>query len=229
MDDIWGHLEAALWTYLGKAADFCLAALSAAGGKAVELAAVVAGWVVRFAAWLASVPLWISAPCAVLLIGLVACYLLRQSLYDRLLVYHDVRFTRRGYARRVFSVRRGAVHEVVEAMAREVALPGRFREVAVYEAVPGRYLVAYGPAGGMVEDLRAYRRDRRAGLSAMAGDLIRHFRVNARMLHPDGELRALFAVLDARDPDFAACRPALPGETEKKTARGVTRAVDVQA
>jgi len=225
VDDLWGHLETALWAFLGKAGDFCLGVLAAAGRKALELLALVAGWVEALAAKLAAVPLWLSIPCGLLCAAALAAYLLRQRLYDRLLVYHDVRLTRRGFSRREFAVARGAVHETVTAMVREVPLPGRIREAAVYEAVPERYLVVFGPAGGTAHDVRLYRRDLRAGLFAMGEDLIRHFRANARMQHPDGELRALFAALDARDADFAVCRPALPGEVAKKTARGVTRAV----
>ena len=224
MDDLWGHLETALWAFLGKAADFCIGVLAAAGRKAVELLALVAGWGEALAAKLAAVPLWLSIPGGLLCVAALACYLLRQRLYDRLLVYHDVRLTRRGFARREFVVARGAVHETVTAMVREVPLPGRIWEAAVYEAVPERYLVVFGPAGGTAHEVRLYRRDLRAGLFAMGEDLIRHVRANARMEHPDGELRALFAALDAGDADFAACRPALPGETGKKTARGVTRA-----
>jgi hypothetical protein len=224
VDDLWGHLETALWAFLGKAADFCIGVLATAGRKAVELLALVAGWVEALAAKLAAVPLWLSIPGGLLCVAVLTCYLLRQRLYDRLLVYHDVRLTRRGFARREFVVARGAVRETVTAMVREVPLPGRIWEAAVYEAVPERYLVVFGPAGGTAHAVRLYRRDLRAGLFAMGEDLIRHVRANARMEHPDGELRALFAALDARDADFAACRPALPGETGKKTARGVTRA-----
>ncbi|MEA4858490.1 MAG: hypothetical protein AAGU21_16415 [Solidesulfovibrio sp.] len=224
MDDLVSHLEAALWSFLGKAADFCLEVAAAAGRKAVELAAVVAGWVNALAAKVAAVPLWLSIPGGLLVAGLVAAYLLRQRLYDRLLVYHDILLRRRGFARTLFTVARGAVHEEHQVMARQVPLSARFAGLAVYEAVPGRYAVAYGLTDGTARDVRFYRRDRRAGLAAMGEDLVRHFRANVRMLHADGELRALFAILDARDADFAACRPALPGETDKPAARGLVRA-----
>jgi len=223
VDDILAHLEAALWAFLGKAADFCLHLGELAGRKALELLAVVAGWLDILAAKLAAVPLWISLPGALLLLGLVVCYALRQRLYDRVLVYHLVWLRRKGYSRQVFQVRRGAVRETFAAMARRVPLPPRFAGIALYEAEPDRYLVAYGRAAGIVEDARTYRRDLRAGLAAMGEDLTRYFRANVRMLHADSELRALFAVLDAFDPDFGVCRPALPGEVEKKAARGQAR------
>ncbi|WP_428566607.1 MAG: hypothetical protein ACP59X_06530 [Solidesulfovibrio sp. DCME] len=224
MDDLVSHLEAALWSFLGKAADFCLEAAAAAGRKAVELAAVVAGWVNALAAKVAAVPLWLSIPGGLLLAGLVAAYLLRQRLYDRLLVYHDIFLKRQGFAPRRLTVRRGAVREERLVMAREVPLPRRFAGIAVFEAVPGLYAVAYDLADGTAREVRLYRRDRRAGLGAMGEDLVRHFRANVRMLHADGELRALFAILDARDADFAASRPALPGEADKPAARGLVRA-----
>lgn len=223
MDDLVSHLEAALWAFLGKAADFCRDVLDAAGRKALELAALLAGWINALAAKVAAVPLWLSIPGGLLLAGLVGCYLLRQRLYDRVLVYYDIWLRREGFARTVFHVHRGAVREEFQVMARRVELPARFSGVAVYEAVPDRYAVAYGPAGDVAEDVRFYRRDRRAGLAAMGEDLTRHFRANVRMLHADGELRALFAVLDGRDPDFAACRPGLPGEAEKKAVHSLLR------
>lgn len=225
MDELWPHVQAALLALWDKVVAFCLHLLDAAGRKALDLAALAAGWVQALAARVAAVPLWVSAPLAVLLIGLAVCYVFRQRLYDRLLIYYDVWLRRQGYVRQVFRVRRGAVREEREAMAREIVLPPRFEGLALYEVAPDRYAAAYGRVNGSAEAVRFYRRDRRAGLEAMGADLIRYFRTNARLLHADGEVRALFAVLDARDPDFAACRPALPGEIKKKTARGVLRAV----
>lgn len=223
MDDMVSHLEAALWAFLGKAADFCLHLGELAVRKALLLLAVVAGWLNILAAKLAAVPLWVSLPGAFLLLGLVVCYALRQRLYDHVLVYHLVWLRRKGYSKQVLHVRRGAVRETLVAMARRLPLPPRFIGIAIYEAEPDRYLVAYGRAAGVVEDARTYRRDLRAGLAAMGEDLIRYFRANVRMLHADSELRALFAVLDAYDPNFEACRPALPGEDEKKRPRGQAR------
>jgi hypothetical protein len=218
VEDVLAHWDAILWALAGKAADFCLNVAALAGRKALDWALAVAGWIGILAARVAAVPLWVSVPGAVLLVGLVVSYALRQRLYDRVLVYHLVWLRRRGYGKRVFQVRRGAVRETVAAMARPVPLPSRFDDVAVCEAVPDRYLVAYGlcdRTAGVAEDVRTYRRDWRAGLAAMGTDLIRHFRANSRLLRADGELRALFAVLDAFDPDFAACRPSLPGERKK--------------
>ncbi len=212
MDDLLGHLEAALWSFLDKAADFCRELSLAAGRKALDIAAALAGAVEAFGRKLAAVPLWVSLPAGLCLAALVAGYLLRQRLYDRVLVYHHPGLRRRGFSRQTFRVRRGAVRESREAMARRVELPGRFAGVAVYEVHPARYAVAFGPAAGLAEDVRFYRRDLKAGLRAMGGDMIDFFRVTERMLHADGELRALFAVLDARDPAFRANRPLLPGE-----------------
>ncbi|EHJ46266.1 hypothetical protein DFW101_0249 [Solidesulfovibrio carbinoliphilus subsp. oakridgensis] len=215
MEDVLAHLDTILWALAGKAADFCLNVAILAGRQALDWALAVAGWIGILAAKVAAVPLWVSVPGAVLLVGLGVCYALRQRLYDRVLVYHLVWLRRQGYGKQVFQVRRGAVRKTVAAMARPVPLPDRFETLAVYEAVADRYLVAYGLCGqatGVAEGVRTYRRDRRAGLAAMGADLIRHFRANVRLLHADSELRALFAVLDAVDPDFAACRPALPGE-----------------
>ena len=73
--------------------------------------------------------------------------------------------------------------------------------------------------------MRLYRRDLRSGLYAMGSDIIQAYRANQRMLHADGELRALFAVLDAADPAFAANRPRLPGEGP--AGKGTGRAVRV--
>lgn len=223
MDDLVSHLEAAGWALLDKATDFCLHVLDAAWHKVLELAAAAAGGVNALAARLAAVPLWLSIPGVLLLVGLVTCYLLRQRLYDRLLVYYDIWLRRQGFARTVFHVRRGAVRQEHQVMARRVPLPPRFAGVALYEVVPDRYAVAFGPVGGVVEEVRFYRRDRRAGLVAMGEDLVRHFRATVRMLHADGELRALFVLLDARDADFAACRPSLPGESDKKAVHSLLR------
>lgn|GEM_PF-2181949 len=221
MDDIWGHLEAALWAFLGKAAGFCLELATAGGRKALELAALAAGRLDALAARIGSLSPWLAIPLAVVLAALVVCYLMRQRLYDRVLVYHLTWLTRRGFSRRRLSVRRGAVRRSWQAMARPVPLPQRFGDVALYEVEPDRYAVAYGLAGGWCEDVRTYRRDLRTGLMAMGADLTAYFRVRVRMLHADAELRALFAVLDAFDPAFAACRPRLPGEAEKKAASDV--------
>ena len=220
MDDLLGHLEAALWSFLGKAGDFCLELLAAAGRKALALAAWLAGCIESLAAKVAAVPLWIVLPAAVFLVALILGYLLRQRLYDRVLVYHLVWLRRRGFSRQTFTVRRGAVRESRQAMARRMELPARFATIALYEVHPDQYVVAYGQTAGLAEDVRFYRRDLRAGLSAMAGDLIVFFRETARLQHADGELRALFAVLDAHDPGFGACRPLLPGEFRKKAVPG---------
>ena len=220
MDDIGARLSAVLLSFLGKTADFALELFEAAERKALELGAVAAGKLEALGAKIAAVPLWISLPGALLAVGLVVCYALRQRLYDRLLVYHLVWLTRRGYARQRLLVRRGAVRETVEAMARLVPLPQRFAAVAVYAVHPDRYLVAYGLAAGAAEDARFYRRDLRAGLAAMGGDIIAYFHKNARMLHPDAELRALFTVLDGLDPGFAACRPSLGGEEKERAVSG---------
>ncbi|EFL49843.1 conserved hypothetical protein [Solidesulfovibrio fructosivorans JJ]] len=227
MDDaLLQHLKAALWGYMGKAADFCLGLLEAALGKLLDAAVALAGWTEHVLARIAALPLWITVPAALAVIALATAYAMRQKLYDRLLLYYDVWLLREGYRRRTLTVRRGAVRRRRVLMARPVALPERFDAVALYEAAPDRYAVAYDPVGEAAEDVRLYRRDRRAGLRAMGEDLIRHFRANVRMLRADGELRALFAVLDARDPDFAASRPTLPGEDVekrgKKSARGET-------
>lgn len=222
MDDIWERVSAILLSFIGKAADFLQELADAAGRKGLEVAAGAAGKLAALGARIAAVPLWISLPGALLAVGLVVCYLLRQRLYDRLLVYHLVWLTRRGFARRRVFVRRGAVRETMEAMARRLPLSGRFADIAVYEAHPDRYLVAYGRAGGLAEDARFYRRDLRAGLAAMGGDLIAYFHKNARMLHAEAELRALFAELDGLDPGFAANRPALGGEENKRAVSGKT-------
>lgn len=223
VDDILAHLEVALRSFLGKAVAFCIHLAGLALRQAVEWAAVAAAWLEGLAAGIAAAPWWVTAPGALLALGLAAGYLLRQRLYDNVLVYRLPWLRRRGFSRQAFRVRRGAVRETFAAMARPVPLPSRFSGIAVFEAVPDRYLVAFGPASGAAEDVRTYRRDRRAGLAAMGRDLIEHFRANVRLLRADGELRALFAFLDARDPDFAACRPALPGEVVKKAAREETR------
>jgi hypothetical protein len=220
MDDLLGHLETALWSYLGKAAEYCMELLAASGRKALELAAWVAGGIELLAARTAALPLWLILPGALLLAGGVVCWIMRQRLYDRVLVYHLVWLRRRGFARQTFRIRRGAVRRTSQAMARRVPLPARFAGIGVYEVHPDRYAVAYGLAAGVAEDVRQYRRDRKAGLRAMGEDLILYFRNAQRMLHADSELRALFAVLDARDPAFRACRPALPGEFGKKAVPG---------
>ncbi|UJX39591.1 hypothetical protein K9F62_12720 [Desulfovibrio sp. JY] len=220
MDDaLLQHLKVALLGYLGKAVDFCLGLLEAALGRLLDAAAALAGWTEHLLARIAAMPLWITIPAALALIALATAYAMRQKLYDRLLLYYDVWLLREGYRRLTFSVRRGAVRLRRVLMARPVALPDRFDAVALYEAAPDRYAVAYGPVDGTAEDVRLYRRDRRAGLRDMGEDLIRHFRANVHMLRADGELRALFAVLDARDQDFAACRPVLPGEEVEKRGK----------
>ncbi|OLN26281.1 hypothetical protein DVDV_2780 [Desulfovibrio sp. DV] len=221
MDDILARLGAVLLSYLGKTADVVTELFHAAGRKALELGAGVAGKLEALGAKIAAVPLWLSLPLAFAAVGLVVCYLLRQRLYDRVLVYHLIWVRRRGFSRQRFSVRRGAVRETVEAMARRVELPLRFAAVAVYDVHPDHYLVAFGVAGGSAEDVRQYRRDLRSGLAAMGTDLIAYFQKNVRMLHADAELRALFAVLDGRDPEFAAQRPALGGEAKKRAVPGV--------
>lgn len=222
MDDIGARLSAILLSFLGKAVDFVLELFDAAGRKALELGAGAAGKLEALGAKLAAVPLWVSLPGALLVVGALVCFALRQRLFDRVLVYHLVWLKRRGFARRRLVVRRGAVREIVEAMARQLPLPERFAAIAVYEAHPDRYLVAYGRAGGLAEDVRFYRRDLRSGLAAMGADLIAYFHRNARMLHAEAELRALFAELDALDPGFAACRPALGGEEHKRAVPGTT-------
>ena len=221
MDDILARLGAVLLSYLGKTADVVTELFHAAGRKALEIGAGVAGKLEALGAKIAAVPLWLSLPLAFVAVGLVACYLLRQRLYDRVLVYHLIWVRRRGFFRQRFFVRRGAVRETVEAMARQVELPLRFAAIAVYDVHPDHYLVAFGVAGGSAEDVRLYRRDLRSGLAAMGTDLIAYFHKNVRMLHADAELRALFAVLDGRDPEFAAQRPALGGEATKRAAPGI--------
>ena len=222
MDDILARLGAVLLSYLGKTADVVTELFDAAGRKALEMGAVVAGKLEALGAKIAAVPLWLSLPGALLAVGLFVCYLLRQRLYDRVLVYHLIWVRRRGFARQRFLVRRGAVRETVEAMARRVALPPRFAAIAVYEVHPDHYLVAFGAAGETFEAVRLYRRDLRSGLAAMGADLIAYYHKNVRMLHADAELRALFAVLDGRDPEFAAQRPALGGERAKRAVPGIT-------
>ncbi|WP_343039514.1 hypothetical protein [Solidesulfovibrio aerotolerans] len=222
VDDIWERVSAVLLAFVGKAADFLLELGDAAGRKALELGAGAAGKLEALGARIAAVPLWIVLPGGLLVVGLLVCYILRQRLYDRVLVYHLVWLKRRGFARQRLTVARGAVRETVEAMARRVPLPRRFAAIALYEVHPDRYLVAYGPAGGVAEDVRFYRRDLRAGLAAMGNDIIDYFHKNARMLHADAELRALFIVLDDLDPGFAACRAALGGEEKKRTASGTS-------
>ncbi|HML55492.1 MAG TPA: hypothetical protein PKC79_15465 [Solidesulfovibrio magneticus] len=212
MDDIVDRLYAVLLSFLGKVADVFVELLDAAGRKALEIGAGLAGRLEAVGAKLAAVPLWVSLPLAVLCLGAVAAYFLRQRLYDRVLVYHLVWLTRRGFARRRFVARRGASREEREYMARAVPLPERFGEVAIFEVHPDKYLTLFGPVGDTAEGMRLYRRDLRSGLYAMGSDIIQAYRANQRMLHADGELRALFAVLDAADPVFAANRPRLPGE-----------------
>lgn len=220
VDDIWERVSAVLLSFVGKAADFLLEIVDAAGRKALELGAGAAGTLEALGARITAVPLWIMLPGLLLVVGLLVCYILRQRLFDRVLVYHLVWLRRRGFARQRLAVARGAVRETVEAMARRLPLPRRFAAIALYEVHPDRYLVAYGLAAGAAEDARFYRRDLRAGLAAMGGDIIAYFHKNARMLHPDAELRALFTVLDGLDPGFAACRPALGGEEKERTASG---------
>ena len=220
MEDIQARLIAVMLSFLGKAADVAMEVLDAAGRKALELAAGVAGALEALGAKIAAVPLWLSLPSALVMLGLLGCYVFRQRLYDRVLVYHLVWVRRQGFSRQRFAVVRGAVRETVEAMARPVDLPRRFAAIAVYEVHPDRYLVAFGPVGGAAEDVRLYRRDLRSGLSAMGADIITYFHKNARMLHADAELRALFAVLDAADPAFAAQRPALGGEQASRAVPG---------
>lgn len=221
MDDFLGHLEAAFWAFLGKLGAFCLEVLDAAGRKAVALLVRAADLVDGLAARLAAVPWWIAVPGLLLLVGLFAAYVFRQRLYDRVLVYHLVWLRKRGFGRQVFHIRRGAVRETRQAMARRVPLSGRFPAIAVYEVHPERYAVTFGTSGDTVEELRLYRRDLRAGLAAMAADLTAYYRANVRMLHADSEVRALFAELDAFDPDFAASRPPLPGEVRRPES-GIT-------
>ena len=221
MDDILGQAGAAFWVLWEKCVALGAQLLDAAWHKAVDLLALAAGVVERLAAKVAAVPLWVSLPVAVLLLACCVAYALRQRLYDRLLVYHLFWLRHRGFSRHVFHIRRGAVRENRQAMARPVPLSGRFSSLAVYEVHPDRYIVAYGVAGDRVEAARAYRRDRRAGIRAMADDLIAYARANVRMLHADAELRALFAALDAFDPVFAAWRPSLPGE-EREPTHGVS-------
>ncbi|MHC1788005.1 hypothetical protein [Solidesulfovibrio sp.] len=219
MEDILERLSDVLLSFVGKTADFLLELLDAAGRKALELGAGAAGKIEVLAAKIAAIPVWLSLPGALVVVALLACYALRQRLYDRVLVYHLVWVRRRGFTRQQFAVRRGAVRETVEAMARRLPLPVRFAGIAVYEAHPDRYLVAYGQeASGLAQDVRIYRRDRRAGLAAMGADIIAYFHKNARMLHPASELRALFDRLDAVDPAFAACRPLLGGEAGERAA-----------
>lgn len=206
------HVTDALWALTGKAVDFCLGLGQAALLRLLEALAWLAQAGRHLAAGFAALPLWLTIPSAVVLAVAVAGYVLRQKLYDRLLIYHDIWLRRQGYRRQEFTVRRGAVRQRLCLMARPVTLPERFRGLAVCEVAPDRYGVAFGLVGGIAEDFRLYRRDRRAGLVAMGTDLIRHFRANARLLHADGEARVLFALLDARDPYFAAWRPVLPGE-----------------
>lgn len=221
MDDILGHMEIAFWALWEKIVAFCAQLLDAALHKAVELLALAAGGVERLAAKLAAVPLWMSLSGAVLFLALCVAYALRQRLYDRLLIYHLFWLKFRGFSRHVFHVRRGAVRESRQAMARPVPLSGRSPFLAVYEAHPEYYIVAYGVAGDQMEDVRVYRRDRRAGIRAMADDLAAYFRATVRMLHADVEVRAFFAELDAFDPVFAAWRSSLPGE-DREPARGVS-------
>jgi len=218
MDDLLDHLGTALWSFLDKAAAFGLELLAAAGRKLLEGTAALAGRLDGWAAKVAAVPLWISLPVGLCLLALVGGWLVRQQLYDRILIYHLFWLRRRGFARQTFVVRRGAVRQTHQAMARRVALPARFGEIAVYEVVPDRYGVAYGRVAGLVEDVRFYRRDLHAGLRAMGSDLMAYYRANARLLHADAEVRALFAILDVRDRAFAANRPLLPGESTIKTA-----------
>lgn len=212
MDDLFAQLDVAFWALMDKLGNFLREALAAAGKKAAELLGDLAELINRLAAFVATIPWWVSVLLAVVFVGGWAAYCFRQRLYDRVLVYHLVWLTRQGFSRHRFCVRRGAVQGTHEAMARPVPLPERFPAVALYEIHPDRYGLAYGGAGADLEDWRVYRRDRRAGLAAMGADLIAFFRANVRLLHADSELRALFAVLDARDADFAACRPLLPGE-----------------
>lgn len=221
MDDILEHAGDICQAALDKLSAFCLDALAAAGRTLMALLAWLADGVNRLATALAAVPLWISIPATVLLFALALAYLFRQRLYDRVLVYHLVWLQRQGFSRHVFHVRRGAVRETRQAMARPLPLSGRFRSIAVYEAHPDRYAVAFGPDGETIEDLRLYRRDLRRGLAAMADDLTAYYRANVRLMRADSELRALFHELDAHDPDFAAARPALPGEI-RPPASGVT-------
>jgi len=222
MDDLLGHLDTIFWAFLGRLATFFLEATDAANRKAVELLSRLADAVNRLAAKLAAVPLWVSLPAMLLLIGLAAAYVFRQRLYDRVLVYHLVWLRKQGFSRHVFRICRGAVRETRQAMARQVPLSGRFRSIAVYEVQPDRYAVAFGVDGEVLEDLRLYRRDLRTGLAAMAADLTAYYRANVRLLHADSEVRALFALLDAADPDFAAARPALPGEVKPEEDSGIT-------
>jgi hypothetical protein len=221
VDDIFDRLYAVLLSFLGKTADVVAEIMDAAGRKALEIGASAAGKIEVLAAKMAAVPLWVSLPAGLVCAAVVAAYFMRQRLYDRVLVYHLVWLKRRGYARRRFTVRRGAVHESLEVMARPVALPGRFAALALFEVHPDRYLVVYGPGAEAAEAMGLYRRDTRAGLSGMGSDIIVYFRKNSRMLHADSELRALFAALDAHDPAFAANRPLLPGEPSGRAACGM--------
>jgi len=221
MDDILDRAGTICWAVLDRLGAFLLQALDAAGRTAVKLLAALADMVNRFAAWLAALSLRVSIPAALLLIALTVAYLFRQRLYDRVLVYHLVWLQKQGFSRHVFRICRGAQRETRQAMARPVPLPGRFGAIALYEVHPDRYAVAFGPDGETVEDLRFYRRDLRTGLAALADDVTAYYRANVRLLRADSELRALFDDLDARDPDFAAARPALPGEVKPHTG-GIT-------
>lgn len=222
MDDLLGHLENAFWAFLEKLTAFFLEASDAAGRKAMDFLARLADAVARLADAVAAIPLWMSLPAALLMLGLVAAFLFRQRLYDRVLIYHLLWLRKRGFSRHVFTVRRGAVRETRQFMAKPVPLSERFRGLAVYEAHPDRYAVAFGTDADALEAVVLYRRDLRSGLAAMANDLAAYYRTHVRLLHADAELRALFATLDAVDPDFAAARPALPGEIKPAGDTGVT-------
>lgn len=222
MDDLLGHLDGIFAAIGEKLLAFLGLVADAAGRKAEALLIALANAVDRLAARLAAIPLWLSIPAVLVLAGLIAAYLLRQRLYDRVLVYHLVWLRKRGFSRHVFRVSRGAVRETRQAMARPVPLSDRFPAIAVYEAHPDRYIVTFGADAAALEDAREYRRDLRSGLAAMAKDLTAYYRAHVRLLHADGELRALFALLDAFDPDFADARPPLPGEIKPVGETGIS-------
>lgn len=212
MDELLSHWDTLLWALAGKVVGFCLTLLAAAWRNTLQLLAVMAGWVNALAARLAQLPPWLTVSVAGVLVLATVCYLLRQRLYDRILIYHLVWLRRQGFSRQRLLVRRGAVRETVQAMARRVPLPQRFLGLAVYEVHPDRYVVAYDMVDKVAREVRFYRRDRRDGLMNMGRDVTAYMRRSRRLLHADSELRGLFAVLDAFDPLFAQCRPLLPGE-----------------
>lgn len=204
MDDITRALEALFWKYwdliLEKAAETITAVL-------VGLTRLLYAASERFERLLAhlstlsglELSLWTLAGLA-----LAALILFRQRVYDRWLVYniHWLRF--QGYGRVRFRVRRGLGERRVDIMGRAVPLPARFDGLAVYEALPDRYVVAYGLGrGGRAHDLRSYPRVGRAGYEAMRRDLTEHLRRESRFINPRVEIEALMAFLAAADERFA--------------------------